>query len=277
MSNGILVDQLEEDLADNLTGNVEVEQEEAPDQSAQEGDNFEMPEKFRGKTAEEIAKIYLEEQSYRGKLENQLGEYRQMTDRLLNLEEKRVSDLEKGGAENVDYDIDPTELLSNPKEVLDAYISNKLSSDESYSQLQERLDAIERQTLQEKFNEKHPDVQQLATDPQFQAWVNANPYRSNMAAQAVQNQDYASLDYLLTDYKERQGDSAAAEPDNQKANEVRRAKSVVTESSSSGGTSNSGKVYSRREIVNMKIHRPKEWEARQHEFTQAYLDGRVTD
>lgn len=276
MSNGILVDQLEEDLTENLTGNVEVEQGEAPEKSEDEGDNFEMPEKFRGKTAEEIAQIYLEEQSYRGKLENQLGEYRQMTDRLLNLEEKRVSDLEKGGAEDIDYDIDPTELLSNPKEVLDAYLSKKLSSDEGYSQLQQRLDAIEKQTIQEQFANKHPDVQQVASDPAFQEWVNANPYRSNMAAQAVQNEDYASLDYLLTDYKERQG-SAAAEPDNQKANEVQRAKSIVTETSSSGGTSNAGKVYSRREIVNMKINRPREWEARQHEFTQAYLDGRVTD
>ena len=276
MSNGILVDSLESELSiDNLT---DVGSQEAPQKDSEQEQSFAMPDKFKNKSAEEIAQVYLEEQHYRGELQNQLGEYRQMTDRLLNLEEKRTSDLEKGGAEDIEsYDIDPTDLLSNPKEVLDAYLEQRLSQDDRTHDLQERLDRIERQTVQEQFQSKHNDAAQLVADDQFVNWVNSNPYRSNMAAQAVTNQDYNSLDYLLTDYKERFSSGETEAPSTQKAKELSRAKSVVTESSSSGGSSNRSKVYSRREIVNLKVTKPEEYRQRADEFTQAYQEGRVTD
>ncbi|MHA2163610.1 MAG: hypothetical protein ACXABF_14425 [Candidatus Thorarchaeota archaeon] len=261
MSNGILVDSLEEgnvnNQADELT--VEVEAKAPP---AEDKPGFEMPSKFEGKSAEEIAQAYVNAEKRLGEVNNQLGEYRSMTDRLLDLEEKRVSDLEKGGATEIEsYDIDPTELLANPQ-------------DDNYQALQQRLDRIESHSIEQQFVEKHPDAQERFNDPAFVEWVQANPYRANMAAQAVQAQDYNGLDYLLTDYKERTG---AAPANDRKAQEIRQAAQVATESQSSGSSTNSGKVYSRRKIVELKITNPEEYRMRASEFTKAYAEGRVTD
>lgn len=268
MSNGILIDALTEkqDLVDNQND------DEINDTDPQENSGFQMPEKLRGKSAEEIAKMYVEDERYKGELQNQLGEYRQMTDRLLGLEEKRVSDLEKGGAE--EFEIDPTELLANPKEVMDRYYEARRSQDKGYDELQERLNRIEAQTQEQQFQEKHPDVQQVINDPAFMSWLNGHPVRSNLAAQAVQNNDYQSLDYLLSDYKS-QGNVPAQD---QKAKELERAAKAGTEKASSGGSStSSGEFYKRSEIVNLKINKPMEYRRRADEFTRAYAEGRVKD
>ncbi len=275
MSNGILVDLPEEGDINNQAEVEQIEAEVTQEAPEQEQPSFEMPDKFKGKSAEEIAEAYVNAEKRLGEVNNQLGEYRSMTDRLLDLEEKRVSDLEKGGATEVEsYDIDPTELLANPKEVMDRYYEQRLAQDTSYQELQARLDRIETQSLEQQFAEKHPDASERFNDPAFVEWVQSNPYRANMAANAVQNQDYNSLDYLLTDYKER---TTSAPADDRKASEASRARQVVTESSSSGTPKSSSKVYSRREIVNLKIRNPEEYRLRAQEFTQAYAEGRVTD
>ena len=271
MSNGILIDALTEkqDLVDNLED--ELESEDPKDE-----DGFKMPDKLKGKSAEEIAKMYVEDERYKGDLQNQLGEYRQMTDRLLGLEEKRVSDLEKGGANVDDFDIDPTELLANPKEVMDRYYEQRRSQDDGYSKLQERLDRIEMQSQEQLFQEKHPDVQQIVNDPEFVGWINAHPVRAQLAQTAVQNNDYNSLDYLLSDYK----GSSTPQAQDQKAQELTRAAKATTEKASSGGKSSGGTskdVYSRREIVNLKINNPMEYRQRADEFMRAYAEGRVKD
>lgn len=274
MSNGILVDLPEEDLVNNQ---VEVDQIEAemsvPD--TQEKQSFEMPDKFKGKSAEEIAQSYVNAEKRLGEVNNQLGEYRSMTDRLLELEEKRISDLEKGGSDNIEeFDIDPTELLANPKEVMDRYYEQRLASDSAYTELQKRLDRIESTTIEQQFSEKHPDAYDRFNDPAFLDWVKTNPYRANMAATAVNTQDYNSLDYLLTDYKERTTD---APKNDRRARELQNAALVATESSSSGNSASSSKVYSRRKIVDLKIRNPEEYRNRASEFTKAYAEGRVTD
>lgn len=273
MSNGILVDSLEEDNVNNQADDLTVEVEtQAP---VEDKPDFEMPTKFEGKSAEEIAQAYVNAEKRLGEVNNQLGEYRSMTDRLLDLEEKRVSDLEKGGATEIDsYEIDPTELLANPKEVMDRYYEQRLAQDDNYQSLQQRIDRIESQSIEQQFVEKHPDASERFNDPAFVEWVQANPYRANMAAQAVQAQDYNGLDYLLTDYKER---NTAAPANDRKAQEIQQAAQVATESQSSGSSTNSGKVYSRRKIVELKITNPEEYRMRSAEFTQAYAEGRVTD
>jgi hypothetical protein len=279
MSNGILVDLPSED--DVVNNQVEVDAIEAEVSAPAQRDkpSFEMPEKFSGKSAEEIAQAYVNAEKRLGEVNNQLGEYRSMTDRLLELEEKRTADLEKGGATEIEeFDIDPSELLANPKEVMDRYYEQRLAQDSNYSSLQERLDRIENQSVEKKFAEKHPEATDLFNDPEFVGWVKNNPYRSNLAQQAIQANDYDGLDYLLTDYKDRSTTNNAAPADDRKARELQNAARVATESSSSGNSSRSnGKVYSRRKIVELKINNPEEYRMRAAEFTRAYADGRVTD
>lgn len=275
MSNGILVDLPEE--GNDVNNQIEKELDEIATEAPQVEDkpDFAMPDKFQGKSAEEIAKSYMELESYKGELTNQLGDYRTMTDRLLDLEEKRSTDLEKGGAE--EFEIDPTDLLANPKEVMDRYYEQRKAEDSAYTELQARLDRIEGDTREQQFSAKHTDAGVITNDPRFLEWIQANPVRQNIAATAVQNQDYDSLDYLLSDWKERSPAQAETQTSNRKANELKAAAQVTTESSSSGTPAKSGKVYSRRKMIELKLNDPDEYRLRAAEFTAAYTEGRVTD
>ena len=272
----ILIDQ--EDNEVNLNQGVEADAEQAPAEEVAEEAGFEMPDKLKGKSAEEIAAIYVAEQNYVGDLRNQLGDYRSMTDRFLSMEEKRVADLEEAGADASTYEIDATELLSNPEKVLEEFYENRRAKDTAYVDLQERLNRIEGQVGTNALNERHSDAETITADPAFQQWVGAHPVRQSIAQSAVQNRDVDQLDYLLTEWKERNPGTAEASPTSRNQNELRAAKSVVTESNSaSGNSSTSGKPLSRRKLVQLKMNNPDEYSAMSEEILKAYAEGRVID
>ena len=264
----ILVDPQSEEV--QVTLNQEAEQAEPQQEEVQpENEGFVMPDKFKEKSAEEIAQSYLELEKAYGQRSNELGEYRNLTDRILTLEEKRQSDL--GGNAPQDFQIDPTELLADPNKVLEDFYEHRRSQDPAYAQLQERLDRIEGQVTQTHLEKAHPDAAQLAGSPEFQSWVRSSPYRVRIAQNAVQAQDVEALDYLLTEYK-----SGKASNQTQNSN-VSRAAAVSTESSTSGSPITSAKRFSRRELINMKISDPEQYRAREKEIFAAYAEGRVDD
>lgn len=243
--------------------------------STKELDDFTVPDKFKGKTAEEIARSYVELEKHQGNLNNQLGDYRSMTDRFLSLEEKRVADLESAGAEK--FEIDATDLLANPEKVMDEYFEHRRAQDPAYTELQTRLDRIEGQVGQTSIQGRHADAAEVTNDPAFQAWVGAHPVRAGIAQSAVANKDLDQLDYLLTEWKERQ--PAAAPTATSQQDEISAAQRVATESvSASGNTSaNSDKRFSRRKLVQLKMHNPDEYSAMSDEILLAYAQKRVDD
>jgi hypothetical protein len=268
----ILVDTLDEEPID-LNQGVKSTQEPQDKQATDKVDT--IPEKFKGKTAEEIAASYTALESEIGRMRNELGDYRSMTDRFLSLEEKRVADLGKAGAE--DFEIDPTDLLANPEKVLDEYYEHRRGSDPAYTELQSRLDRLEGTLGQSTLQQHHADAVEITSDPKFQTWLGANPYRANIAQQAIQNQDASALDYLLTEWKERQGTQSPAES-TQQPSETEAARSVATESSSSGNASETTQErFSRRKLVQLKMRNPEEYSAMSERILLAYAQGRVDD
>lgn len=241
----------------------------------QEGNTSAIPDKFKDKTVEEVASAYTNLESELGRLRNELGNYRSMTDRFLSLEEKRMEDLGNGKAKD-EFKLDPTEFLSNPSEALDKYYEHRRGQDQEYRQLQERLDRIEGNIGQNTLAQKHPDTNEIVNNPEFQQWIQGNGYRTRIAAQAVQNQDADALDYLLTEWKERHQSSGGNGSDTQDS-EIRRAQRASTESASSGATGNTAKRFSRRKLVELKIRNPEEYTARSDEILKAYAEGRVDD
>ncbi len=270
----ILVDTLTEDKVLNQD-----DTQDTQDPGTQSPEGFTLPDKFKGKTAEEIAQSYVELERAQGSMANQLGEYRQMTDRFLSLEEKRVADLEKAGAEKNSIEIDATDLLADPEKVLEQYYDSRRAEDPEYKQLQERLERIEGQVGQSNLQKNHPDADTITNDPRFHEWVGAHPVRASLAQSAIQNRDVDQLDYLLTEWKERAPANSGDAQEATRQSEVRKAQAVATESSSASGTTSKGnsKRYSRRELVKLKMTNPDEYAANAEEILLAYAQKRVDD
>ena len=250
-------------------------------ESKEKKPEFDIPEKFKGKSAEEIARSYVELEKDSGRLRNELGDYRSLTDRLLKLEEKRATDLEGAGAKPKDeYELDPAEFLSNPRETLARWYEHQKKQDPEYQGLQERLNRVEGHIGAQTLTSKHADANELTSDPDFLAFVQAHPVRLSIAQRAVQQQDVDSLDYLLTEYKERKG-ALRKEPEPKEDSEINAARRVATEKASSGSSTNArpggDKVFSRRKLIQLKINNPEEYAAMQDDILLAYAQGRVVD
>lgn len=249
-------------------------------QVKQEPEGFAVPDKFKGKSAEDIARSYVELEKEFGRVRNDVGEYRTLTDRLLQIEEKRVKDLEGAGQKTVDkFEIDAAELLTNPRETLEKWYEHRKLADPVFTEVQERLARIEGQAVQKEVLSRHQDAAEVTNSPEFLSWVQEHPVRLNIARAAVQNQDLDSLDYLLTEYKGKTPRASAPEP--KQESEASRAKRVATESASSGSPTNSrtggDKVFSRRRLIDLKIRNPEEYAAMQDQILSAYAEGRVVD
>jgi hypothetical protein len=265
---GVVVNQ----ISDATVEKPQNEQTEKP---------FTVPEKFQGKTAEEIARAYVELERHTGQLRNEIGDYRSMTDRLLTIEEKRVSDLKGAGGtvQEDEFNIDPTELLTNPKETLKKWYEAQREKDPVFQEVRQRLDRVEGRVNHNDLQSAHADAEQITSSPEFLDWVKEQPFRLRIAQSAVQAQDVQALDYLLTEYK---GDKPqGTKTETKRDSEVDRAKKVTTETASSGVPVQRGKtsdeVFSRRKLIQLKLTNPNEYADLSERILAAYAEGRVVD
>jgi len=240
-----------------------------------------LPEKLRGKSLEDIAQMYVNLESTYGRMANDLGQQRKLTDRLLDL--KRVEDLGKQQPVKA-VEVSTSEFLERPTETLEKFVSSREATrNDEYSQ---RMAALESSLAQQRFEQKHSDGITLANDPAFVAWVQKSKIRTK-AAQAAYNGDWTAADELLTEYKETLAGSGAPTPktDDKKAEqttagvEAARAVALDTSGSSSDGSSSktAGKIYRRSDLMQLRIEKPDAYydEGFQAEILRAHAEGRV--
>lgn len=236
-----------------------------------------LPDKLKGKTLEDVAQMYVNLESTYGRMANDLGQQRKLTDRLLDL--KRAEDLGKQGPKA--EDVKTSDLLENPTQTLEKFANQRERSlKETYD---ERIQRLEGSLAQSRFEQKHSDYQTTANDPAFVQWVQKSSLRTR-AAQAAYNGDWTAADELLTEYKATRGTAAvvdAPKSDTSAEDNLKAAKAAGLDSSgaSAGGKSSGkgGKVYSRAELLNLRLRDPDTYynDAFQSEILLAHSEGRV--
>lgn len=242
------------------------------------GNDDKIPAKLRGKSLDEIVDMYQNLESAHGRMANDLGTQRQLTDRLLGL--KREEDLERGGAKPAKVQVSSAELLEKPTEALERFSSAREAS--LVKDLNDRLAQVERATVEAVFSSKHPDAQQVANSPEFREWVQQSRIRQRSAAMAARG-DFGAADDLLTEWKDTQSRKTedtrvnAQRKDNLDA--ARRA-TLETGAETGGGDSERGKdarTYSRAALMKLRTEDPEKYysDDYQNVILQAYAEGRV--
>lgn len=264
---------LEADLTSAVTASSSEPAKAAPAETPQASS---LPEKLRGKSLEDIAHMYVNLESTYGRMANDLGQQRKLTDRLLDL--KRSEDL---GKQQPKVEVSTSEFLERPTETLEKFVSTREAAiKETYDS---RIAQLEGSLAQQRFEQKHSDGISLANDPAFVAWVQKSKIRTK-AAQAAFNGDWTSADELLTEYKEQIGTPAAKVVDvkdpaaAEEAMKAARAAGLDTSGSGSDGSNKaSGKVYRRADLMKLRIEKPDTYydEGFQAEILRAHAEGRV--
>ena len=226
----------------------------------------ELPEKYRGKTPAEIARMHQEAEKMLGRQSGEVGELRKIVDDFVKvqLENKTTQSTQ---VEDTDEEID---WYTDPDKAVQRAINNhpKLKEAETISAEMKKAKAMA------ELQNKHPDFQQIVTDPAFGEWVSGSKVRLQLFQQADQGYDMDAADELLSIWKERKSFATQA-VETDKADRKTKVKSAATGSTASSGEAPSRKIYRRADIIKLMQTDPDRYMAMADEIQKAYAEKRV--
>lgn len=246
--------------------------EQTQEVTAPEPEVEELPEKYKGKSAIEIAKMHQEAEKLIGRQANEVHEVRSLADQLLKQQleaNKKVQQQPIEESLEEDFFADPKQAVNRQVEKHPAVIEAR----------QAALEMKKMKTAQQLAS-KHPDFGTIASDAGFQDWVKASAIRLNLFAKADAEYDFEAADELLSTYKEiKQIKAQQAVQQTVKSNEIEAEaqktamRAATVDVGGSGETSR--KVYRRADLIKLKMTDPDRYDAMQDEIMAAYASGRV--
>lgn len=250
-----------EDIVQPIGDDVTEHQE--PQEEEQEDD---IPEKYKGKTAKDIARMHMEAEKALGRQGSEVGELRRLVDDFIKAQTVTKTQ-QQAPAED---DVDDVDFFADPKAAISRAIEKhpKVKAAEELTLNMRKAEALA--TLKSA----HPDFQDVIQSTGFAEWVGKSKVRQELFLRADQAYDFEAANELLTTFKERQ----AVVEKTKAVEQVERKQAVKAASMGSAkgsGESASRKTYRRADIIDLMVRNPDRYAQLSDEIMQAYADGRV--
>jgi len=229
-----------------------------------------IPDMFSGKSVEDIVKSYQNLEQELGRKSQEIGELRQLSDSFLKAEISRNDGQTSLQTENSN---DETEgdFFEDPNKAVNSLIENH----PKFQEFQEFQAKQSQDTSKAQLEQTHPDYVDIVQDSNFQDWVKASTFRTDLFQQA-DRYNYAAADELLTHWKERSMiDKTAEVQQKQKATRKKNLKAGKTESRVSSESTAGKKTYRRADLIRLKQSDPNRYADLADEIYNAYAEGRV--
>ncbi len=228
----------------------------------------ELPEKYRGKTAIEIAKMHQEAEKLIGRQANEVHEVRSLADQLLKQQLDSKAKEAKPIEESLEDDFfaDPASAVNRQVEKHPAVLEARQAALE-----------MKRMKTAQQLASKHPDFATIASDSGFQDWVKSSAIRLNLFAKADAEFDFESADELLSTYKElkqiKQQNQVQQSANVESKSQEQAMRAATVDVGGAGETSR--KVYRRADLIKLRITDPDRYMQLSDEIMDAYATGRV--
>jgi len=266
MSN-IVVDP--DEISEDEVENTEEETLEATEVETEE-ETPEVPDKFAGKSVEDIIKSYQNLEQELGRKSQEIGELRQLSDSFLKAEVARSSSGNNLQAENSNTETED-DFFEDPSKSVNSLIE-KHPKFQEFQQFQAQQQA---ETSKAQLEQAHPDFMDIVQDTGFQNWVQSSKFRTDLFQQA-DAYNYEAADELLTHWKERSMiDKTAEVKEQQKATRKKALKTGKSESKVSSESTAGKKTYRRADLIRLKATDPNRYADLADEIYAAYAEGRV--
>ncbi len=222
-----------------------------------------IPDKYQGKSIEEIVQMHQEAEKLVGRQSSEVGELRKIVDDFIKTKVEETK--QEVSPSPQDESVNDLDFFENPKEA----ITKAISSSDEVKQMRELLASQQQQTILSKLNEKHPDYVEIVQDGEFAEWVKASQVRVELLKRA-DAYDFSAADELLSTWKQLSGVREVSKQDRKQ-----QIKAASTGSGKGSGEPTTRKIYRRSDIVNLMIKDPERYKANVEEFDRAYREGRV--
>lgn len=275
MSN-IVVDPVDESADVEVENTVEPEETleaqetEITAEEAQETVS-EIPDKFAGKSVEDIVKSYQNLEQELGRKSQEIGELRSLSDSFLKAEISRNDPQTSQATQNSNNNETEEDFFEDPNKAVNSLIEKH----PKFQEFQKFQAQQKQQTSKAQLEQTHPDYVDIVQDAKFQDWVQASKFRTDLFQEA-DSYNYDAADELLTHWKERSMIDKTAEVKQEQAETRKKAlKSSKTESRSSAESTAGKKTYRRADLIRLKATDPNRYADLADEIYNAYAEGRV--
>lgn len=254
------IDQQEEQIS-------QVDDGEQVSSSQEQQEEDDIPEKYRGKSAKEIARMHQEAEKALGRQGSEVGELRRLVDDFIKAQ--TVQNKQQQQAPN-DDEIDEVDFFADPKAAMSKAIERhpKIRAAEELTLNMRKAEALA--TLKNE----HPDFQDIVGSPDFQDWIGKSKVRQELFVRADKAFDFDAANELLSTFKERK----AVVEKTRAVEQVERKQAVKAASTGAGkgsGESIGRKTYRRQDIIDLMVRNPDRYAALADEIMAAYSEGRV--
>jgi len=247
-----------------------IDEQEAPieqDQPQEEApEEVELPSKFKGKSASEIAESYASLEKELGRKGQEIGELRKLTDGFLQqqLTTNGTPEEAQDTQEELDFFDDP-----------DQAVNKAIENHPKFREFEEQQKVQHATVTTQKLETAHPDYLEVIQDAKFQEWVKDSPIRTNLYVSA-HNYDLDSALELVGNWKERSMISNTQEAEAGKAVKRNQALKVGKGVSRTSSESTAGKkIYRRADLIRLRTNDPSRYDSLHDEILMAYAEGRV--
>jgi hypothetical protein len=266
MSRATLIDERQEEEQESTTQELEQDTVETPEEE-QPQQEPELPEKYRGKSVEDLVQMHQELEKFSGKQSTEVGELRKLVDD--HIQTQLIAQQAPQQQQQLD-DEDDVDFFVDPKTAVSRAIDNhpKILEAQAYTE------QAKKQATLAQLQQNHPDMEAVLQDPKFAEWIKGSKVRTQLFVQADQGYDYDAANELFSLWKEKNQvvqQTAQAE----KAARKSAVKSANTGNARGTGEGSRRKVYRRADIIKLMRTDPERYQSMSDELLKAYAEGRV--
>lgn len=228
---------------------------------------FKVPDKFEGKSLEDVVTSYVNLEKEFGNKSNEVGELRKLTDKILLNQASQGQ--QPAAYEDINTDVGFDDFIDDPAQA----VNRVLADNPRLKKLEDNLAKREADVSQKALLAAHKDANEVVASPEFQTWVAERPVRTRMLQEAHFNHDVDTASDLLDMYKTTRKAATDTAIDERDAIAARDFKRASVEKG--GAPARTKKMYRRAELIQLKIRDPQRYEAMSSEIHKAYAEGRV--
>jgi hypothetical protein len=262
----IVVDNAPEGVVEQVTETQEVTQEVQQEEFQAES-TYEAPEKYAGKTLEDVIGMHQNAEKVLGKQGQEVGQQRQLIQQLI--EQSQASQATETTEEPVNFE---DTFYDDPAKAVNSAIENH---PEIIKAREGNVKSAQKANLTQ-LESTHPDFMDVIGDSNFQKWVGESGIRTELFRRADATYDFNAANELLGTWKQISMIGKTQEVN--KAEKVKRQKAMrqtSSETRSSGDSVGGKKMYRRSDLINLQVSDPQRYADLSDEITIAYQEGRV--
>jgi len=252
------VEAVEEVQADSVQEDTQLEEQET--QST-------VPEKYAGKSLEEVIEMHQNAERILGKQGMEVGHQRKLIETLM-ANQQQVPEATAPKEEPVPFE---DQFYADPANAVNSAIENHPDVVKARETRAKQSQALSQAQLEAA----HPDFKEIVESRDFQDWIEASKIRQELFRTA-DSYDFDAANELFSTWKQINMASKTAEvKQKEKVKREKALQKTSSETRSSGDSVGGKKIYRRADLINLQVTDPTRYATLADEIQQAYVEGRV--